>query len=248
MRRMLVSFTVLVGCAVSSAGADPVSPPVCGESRYYILLFGGQADWRPQTAHTWATFVRATRHPSGITLIDNFTISWLPEKLPVRPFKLRPAPGRNYGLHETLDVMWGYRPTLSLWGPWEISHEWYCQAVEHKAFLDSGAVRFRTLDRGNRRDDLSHCVHAVTKTDPILNAQASPITWYGELVTRRVANAMVDSGMIAQPHATHDWLIAALGLEPYPLTRRRYGEPIIKYFRGPVVSPIASVLGGSNGP
>ncbi len=244
MRRMLVSFAILVGCAVSSAGADPVNPPVCGESRYYVLLFGGQGDLRPQTAHTWATFVQATRHPSGITLVDSFTISWLPVEMPVRPLRLRPQPGRNYGLYETLDIMTGYRPRLSLWGPWEISREWYCQAAAHKAYLDGGAVRFRTLDQSLLGDELSHCVHAVTNTDALLHERASPITWYGELVTRRVANAMVEVGLIREPCVTHDWVLSALAIDHYPLTRRRYGEPVFRYFRGPVVGPIASALGG----
>jgi hypothetical protein len=201
---MLVSLAVLVGCAVSVRSADPVALPACGDTRYYVLLFGGQADWRPQTAHTWATFVRTTRHPTGITLVDGFTISWLPEQLPVRPLRLRPEPGRNYGLHETLDNMCGGRPHLSLWGPWEVTPEWYRQAADYKAYLDSGAVRYRVLVR--------------------LYRQANPILWFGELVTRRVANAMADSNLLVNPHVTHDWLIPALGIERYPLTQRRLDE------------------------
>lgn len=240
MRRMLISLAVLVGYVVSTLGAGPVTPPECGDSRYYVLLFGGQADRRPNTAHTWAAFVRTTRHPNGIMVVESFTISWLPEKLPVRPLQLQPVPGRNYGLHETLDNMCAGHPHLSLWGPWEITPKWYCEAAEHKAVLDSGAVRYRVLVRGDGRDDVAHCVHAITKTDPILAARASPILWFGELVTRRVATAMTESGILIDPQVTHDWLIPALGIEQYPLTRRCVGKSESRFFRGPV----ASALGG----
>jgi hypothetical protein len=204
-----------------------VSPVVDGP-KYYVLLFGGQADrWRPQTAHTWATFVRADPGPT----LSTFTISWLPCQMPVKPYKLRPQAGRNYGLHETLDLMTTGRQDLGLWGPWEIRPEWFAQAARYKAALDSGAVRYLTLDRGDRWPDVNHCVHAVTRTDPGLHEQAKPITFYGELVTRRVANAMNRVGLLVDPCVTHDWLLPQLDVARYPLVRRTVDEPVLRFLR-----------------
>ena len=219
-----------------SSSASPPAP----KCKYYVLLFGGQAERnRPQTAHTWATFVKATPYSvGGGSIEDSFTISWLPVRMPVRPFRFRPESGRNYGLKETLDQYEGGRSDLGLWGPFEIRAEWYESAASHKRSLDSGAIGFATFDRGGiyspdgvRRPEISHCVHAVTRSWEPLRRATSPVNWYGELITRRVANALADVGLLINPFATHDWLLRELGVEQYPFVRRRLGESALKLFR-----------------
>ena len=214
--------------ALSVALTVAVAPGDPAPARCYVVLLGGQAGrFRPQTAHTFATFVRAAPGQP----LDPFTISWLPDDMTVRPFRLRPEPGRNFTLIETLDKLNTPRGELSMWGPFKIPETWFADARRYKATLDSGAIRFRTFDRGDRRPDLNHCVHAITYTDPALKAAAAPVTWYGELVTRKVAGAMATSGVVPEPFVTHDWLIPALGLDRYPLTRRTVGEPVLKFLR-----------------
>ena len=231
--RSLLLAALLTAPAVARAEAP-------SEAKYYILLFGGQAEpLRPQTAHTWATFVKALPNPAGGGIIlDSFTISWLPVRLPVRPFKLRTSAGRNYGLTETLDLFDKGRSDLGLWGPFEIREEWYRSAAEHKRFLDGGTVRFATLDRGPflpfspvRHPDISHCVHAVTRTWEPLRRATNPVIWYGELITRKVAESASEVRLLVNPCATHDWLIPALGVDRYPLVRRRLGEPRLALLR-----------------
>jgi hypothetical protein len=214
--------------AASLAANSPCVP------KTYVILFGGQAEkFRPHTAHTWATFVRGT--PASF---ETFTISWLPVDLPVRPLRLFPAPGRNYGLHETMRLFNTGKQELSVWGPYQICPTWYDEAFAHSQRLESGTVQHITLDRGPlrprgpvRRPDLSHCVHAVTRTNDALRQSSSPILGYGEFITRKVAERMDAVGLLIQPTQTHDWLLSALDLERYPIVRRRIGEPLLKFLR-----------------
>lgn len=213
----------------ASIGTNDPGIPKC-----YVILYGGESiNYRPRTAHTWATFVRGT--PESF---ETFTISWLPMELPVRPGRLVPVAGRNYGLHETMDLFHTGKQELSVWGPYQISPSWYDEAFAYKQRLESGTVKHITLDRGPllprgpvRRPDLSHCVHAVTRTNEALRQSSSPILGYGELITRRVAERMDAVGLLIEPTQTHDWLFPALDLERYPLIRRRIGEPILNILR-----------------
>ncbi len=226
----MLGLTTLVLCSLT------LSPAPCAlcEDRCYLVLFGGQAGKvRPRTAHTWATFVKG--NPQRV---ESFTISWLPVRLPVRPCRLFPEPGRNYGLHETLDLFNTGRQEIGMWGPYEIQPSWCEQARAHKQLLDSGAVKFQTMDRGPlrpggpvRRPDISHCVHAVTRTNNALRESTSPVFSYGEYITRKVADQMNEEGLLVHPEQTHDWLITALDLERYHLTRRRVGEPVLRVLR-----------------
>jgi hypothetical protein len=206
-------FVSLIALSLCGAPAEP---------HCYVLLFGGQASkGRPNTAHTWATFA-CCRNGA----LDSFTISWLPCEMPVRPFALA-KPGRNYGLHETLQLYLTGRSDLDLWGPWEISPRLFDDAAAHKSLLDSGAVRFKTFDGGPYvlrrpiwRTDVSHCVHAVTRCNEELRICSNPIDWYGALITRRVARSFEECGMLVNGNQTHDWLLDALDLRGYPLVRR----------------------------
>src|SRR5262249_38048327 len=143
---------------------------------------------------------------------------------------LRPEPGRNYGLCETLDLFETGRSTLTVWGPYEIRECWYRQAEAHKAYLDSGAVRYKVLDgsmvgtaAGPRHPEISHCVPAVTRTDEGLRRAASPVVSYGEHVTAKVAVAANDVGLLVCPGTTHDWLFSALSIDKYHFGRRQVG-------------------------
>lgn len=210
---------------------EPPPSPTADPSRYYILLFGGQGDrFRPRTAHTWSTYVRATTHEDGTVHLDSFTISWLPATLKVRPSHLRPEPGINLTLHETLDHMTTGRHDISLWGPYETDANHYWEAARYKQVLDSGAIRYRVLDGRESRTDVCHCVHAVVRVSMAWDKATDPIVWYGRLITKRVANAM-NKTHIADTGRSHCWLIQALGIDRYTFTRRTLGAPLLGSLR-----------------
>jgi len=230
-RRLILAIVLLAGLSAKPLrAAEPC--------RYYVLLFGGQAEkYRPRTAHTWATFVKAGPQNAGPVALEAFTISWLPVQLPVVPLKLIPEPGRNYGLTETLDLFNTGKQDVSMWGPFEIREDWYAGALKHKQFLDT-SVQFLTLDRGPmvpygrvRHPEISHCVHAIIRTNEALRDSCCPVLWYGEFITRKVAAQMNRNGLLVEPRRTHDWLLAPLGVDGHPVIRRAIDEPILKFLR-----------------
>jgi hypothetical protein len=119
------------------------------EERYYIILFGSQSTPRlARFTHTWATFVK-TRGEGGdaskYQISEIFTISWMPADLKVRALRLRPQEGVNLDLESTLSHSLE-RQRVSEWGPFEISPMIYNLALERKAELESGAVRYKAID------------------------------------------------------------------------------------------------------
>jgi hypothetical protein len=209
--------------------------PPAPSSHCYLMLFAGQAAvWQPKSAHTWATFVRSQNDGSNLDLV-HFTISWLPTELPVKPFGA-PTTGRNYGLHETIDLYHNAVEPVHFWGPFEIGSDWFDSAKQYKSSLDSGLVKYVVFDRGPwfhdapiRRPDLAHCVHAFTRTNGLLDSAAVPVYWYGTHITRRVANRLDDLGLITDPGYTHDWLIDAFDLRKYKFKRHDLNESAFRW-------------------
>ncbi|MBN9119130.1 MAG: hypothetical protein J0I06_08215 [Planctomycetes bacterium] len=213
--------------ALLSAPAAPVE----AGPRYYFILFGGQSiPFQPRTAHTWATFVKATPAADGTTILEPVTISWLPAELPVRPLKLRPVEGRNRSLEETFAIAARNNARVSMWGPFETDAGRYELAVRQVDALNSGAVRFRSLDSLGRNRSVQHCAHAVTFADPNLQRLRQPVIRVGEPGTSRLADKYVESGAFVGTE-THDWLLPALGLDRVAVVRREPGERVPRQWR-----------------
>jgi hypothetical protein len=193
-------------------------------ARYYFLLFAGESvPFRPRHAHTWATFVKATPAPGGVVL-EPVTISWLPVDGNVQPLRFQTVPGRNWGLDETVATKLATPGRVVLWGPFETDATRYGLAVAQAAALESGAVRYRAIDSFTTRPGVAHCVHAVTFADPVLRGRVQPVVRVGERGTHHLANLYAKTGAFADPAATHDWLIPALGMDRYPIERRDLGD------------------------
>jgi hypothetical protein len=226
---MRLRHTLLTVTAVAMLPAA-VSASTATQPRYYFILFGGQSvPFIPRTSHTWATYVKAT--PTvGSVVLDAVTISWLPVDGDVRVRNLRPVQGKNHTLDETLAVMMRHRTVMSIWGPYEIDGPRYELAVRQAELLESGRVRYRVIDSFRRNPLISHCVHAVTYADPVLNGAIQPVLRVGEPGTSHLAARFARCGAFVGLPQTHDWLIPALGLECYPLTRREPGEFIRRHW------------------
>ena len=120
---------------------------------------------------------------------------------------------------------------VSMWGPFEVTEERYRRACEQAARLESGAVRFRSLDSFGRNRDVVHCVHAVTFADPTVSRYRQPVLRVGEPGTSGLAELYLRDGAFVGGAVTHDWLIAALGLDRHPVVRRAPGESIPRVWR-----------------
>jgi hypothetical protein len=211
--------------------ASPPAPPAQPEPRYYFILFGGQSvPFKPNTAHTFATFVKATPAADGAVALESQTISWLPAEGPVQPLRLRSVQGKNWSLEETFAITAKNNARISMWGPFETDATRYDLAVAQAATLDSGTVRFRSLDSLGRNRSVVHCVHAITFADPNLQRLRQPVLKVGEPGTSKLAVKYADSGAFAGP-GTHDWLIPALGLDKVGVVRRELGEYVPRQWR-----------------
>lgn len=221
---------MLASLALTAALAAPAAEQPT--ARYYFILFGGQSvPYVPRTAHTFATFVKTTPTADGKLSVEQVTISWLPAEGPVQPLRLRSVPGKNYSLEETFAIAAKDNTRVSMWGPFETDATRYALAAVQACTLNSGAVRFRSLDSLGRNRSVQHCVHAVTFADPKLQRLRQPVlTGYGEPGTSKLVGKYHDSGAFVNTE-THDWLLPVLGLDKQPVVRRAAGEVIPRQWR-----------------
>jgi len=223
---------VLNGLVAALVLASALSDPPVASTRYFFILYGGQSmPFRPRTAHTWATFVKTAPDAAGVIHAESVTISWLPASGEVVPYRLRREPGKNFSLDETFALAAEQNGRISMWGPYEISAQRYGMAVTQVALLESGAVAYRAIDSLMNNPWVRHCVHAVTYADPDLNHLIQPVLQVGEPGTSRLAARYVRSCAFIGGPITHDWVLAAIGADQYPVIRRYPGERIRREWR-----------------
>lgn len=231
---MSVPIVFAAALLTTPVAAEPTCDPSARAARYYMLLFGGQSvPFQARTAHTWATWVKATPMVNGGVALEVVTISWLPADRggEVQPLRLRASVGRNWTLDETLAIMSRHHARVSVWGPYETDADRYRQAVEQARLLESGAVRFRTLDSFTRRRDVAHCVHAIAYADPVVQKYIQPVLRVGEPGTSRLADKYLRGGAFPGHTGTHEWVLTSLGLDAAGLVRREPGERIPRQWR-----------------
>lgn len=223
---------MLASLVLAAAVGSPTDPPTAGPPRYYFTLFGGQSvPFKPRTAHTWATFAKATPTADGAVAVEVFTISWLPVSGEVHPWRLRPTEGKNFTLQETFDLGAPLNTQVSRWGPYEIDTDRYERAAAQARLLESGAVQFRTLDNLGFNHSVLHCVHAVTYADPVLRRRIQPVLQVGEPGTSRLAAKYLRTGAFIGGAVTHEWLVPFIGADTYPVIRREPGEHVARRWR-----------------
>ena len=63
--------------------------------------------------------------------------------------------------------------------------------------------------------------------DPYYDRRRYPQYMYGEAAARNIVRHLQDRPTLIDPKRTHDWLFPALGLDRYPIVRRKYeGESV----------------------
>lgn len=214
-------FTGIVAAALLST---PAPAPVAEAPRYFFILYAGQSvPFRARTAHTWATGVKTV----GGVVVETITVSWLPADGNVQPLRIRPVEGKNWSLEDTLAIMARNHCNISVWGPYEVEASRWEKAQEHRKYLESGEVRYRAIDSFNLNKEIVNCVHAVTYAHPVLDRRIQPVIRVGEPGTSRLAAMYLRAGSWPGYPETHDWILAALGVDQYPnLTQRAPGERI----------------------
>ena len=234
--RLRALFLVL---AVSVLGAERAR---AGED-YYLLMFGSQTvPSNPNYSHSYATFVRVSWPgdgpcPPGGGVLEVHTISWLPCNMKVRVGALLPEPGKNFDLDTTIRWCLCNDMRVSMWGPYRICPELYSWALDRKAELESGQVRYKANDMGRRSDRVSNCIHALSTVVEGPRLRVLSPGW-GEPASYFILQEF--EPWVVQPGCTHYWVSSALGLDQYPIIYRDYTSPRSGAFQG----PIRRLLGG----
>jgi hypothetical protein len=222
--------------AAQLTGDDLAQLPQPQGERYFVIFFGSQDPLRhPQYTHTWAALVRVPACEVGQCgtrvagcydpALDVQTISWLPTKGSIDPRNYTVEPGRNYELHETLKLVYGTKQSVAVWGPYEVWHGFAYRFLMQKQFLDTGAVGYQCVDVRGEAAKLGNgcdCIHAVTDMDPIYPRWRYPLAVYGKPATANLVRRFMHSPIWIEPKETHDWLLPRLGLDAYPLEKRKY--------------------------
>jgi len=189
---------------------------------YYVIVFGAESKpERPKYSHSWATFVHVCGDacgPPSPGQMEWFTISWLPCKVELTPHTPLAEPGRNFDLPTTFDVVLSQCEYVTAFGPYEIDCRLYSRALEHFHQLESGRVRYKTLDwiRDPRR--VSNCIHALTVFIPFHLRVHVGRTNFGSVASWAVTRSY-DRYIICK-HEVHCRVADALGLRAYPIKWR----------------------------
>jgi hypothetical protein len=195
--------------------------PVRGNEWYFVLVFSSQSTPKlPRYTHTFATVVKVTadgRDPSQ-GAIESVTISWLPATLQLKALSLKPEPGVNLNLYETLHTAMSQGQRVTRWGPYQTDSALYEAALSQAARLAHGELGYRALDPLRQGAEYTDCIHSVLDLDPRLRRTYRPEFWLcGDEASARVVRDLIALGRIPWPGVTHDWLNARLGLDAYPI-------------------------------
>lgn len=209
--------------------AEPVPP----NERYYLMVFGSQTTPKvPRFVHSWATVVKVTDHPNGPPTIEEHTISWMPASLHIRPWTIWVREGNNLDLHFTIKEMLRHKERVSMWGPYETWHGIYRRFLVQKEFMESGQVGYQCIDtigEAPRDGKGCDCIHAISDMDPMFDRRRYALTYFGEAASANIVRQIRARPILIHPDQTHDWLIEALGLNCYPIVRRRECNPAIEF-------------------
>ena len=195
------------------------------QDKFYAVVFGVQ-DGRNRfnEAHTFATFAQVRPKAADIEVVDQATISWLPRAGIVR-LRYGPEPGTNHPLKKSLEDV-GPGHVIAQWGPFETKEELFHRAKRQAQFLNRGGVGYKAVDFFRRPWGVAiNCEHAVL--DVVRNPGQRIIrtgTAHGHYGSSLVAEHL--KGWMIEPHVTHDWLNASLGLDRYAIAKRDWGSGV----------------------
>jgi hypothetical protein len=210
------------------------SRKAAAEERYFALFFAHQTDrYQPEQAHTYVHYIKAFMQPDGFPVVlERSTISWLPCNADVRLYALKPEPGKNFSLDETLAL--GLGKHILAWGPYEMTPYAYGLAMAKIAQLQSGRVLYRATDVTLGFNERSaNCIHAAAEIDPDSPRIGQYNVKFGDRATRQVIRAYVQRGFLCNPCVPREDVWSQLGLDGYPIDRRNDWQPngIVKVLR-----------------
>ena len=230
-RKLAIAALVALALA-GGAGSGQAS------EAYFMIVFSVQKQSinRVCYSHSFATFIRACGEGDRLECyrLETYTISWVPRTLDVHVYHLLPEPGTNLDLPNSLKLAYDRGLAVSMWGPYQIDKDLFDRALEQKARLESGAVRYKAIDTGYPTERVSNCIHAISDLSrPEGRLRIGTPTW-GESASYFITLSL--GAWIIQPHEIHEWLVPALGLAGQPIIRRDIDtnptrRPVLRVFQ-----------------
>jgi len=210
---LLLLATILCGLAPESAQA---------ETFYFMTVFGSQH--QPplgDRVHSFATFVKATGTGDDWNQyrLEVHTISWLPETMDIKIWRMTPEPGENFGLFKTLDWALSDGAAVQKWGPYQISCDTYRRALHRIGILNADLITYQAIDP-LFRTEISNCIHAISGIDPYDARARYPLIRVGFSASRHIVDVFASHGMILDSQANHCWLDRRMGLHRYEIETR----------------------------
>jgi len=205
MRIRILSFVIAIAAAIS--------PNAYADDQYYMIVLTSQAEPNlPKLSHTFAVFAKASGEGKDFQKykLETHTISWLPRSLSITPLRVRPEPGHNLNLLESLKYAESINARVSYWGPFPIKKNAYYLALKQIEVLNSGKVGYIVLDRRFRGNGATNCIHAVSDLDteqPLLETGKA----YGEEASRMVLQHL--QRWIVPSEIDHSWVLERLNLK-----------------------------------
>ncbi len=201
-------------------------PTARAEESYFVLIFSWQrGSTQLRCTHTFATFVRVCDGPSPADppVLEAHTISWLPERMTLHPWRMLPQRGHNFDLDTSLRFAMGHNDRVCLWGPFQVRMELYDLAQKQVERLERGNLHYKVIDAGYAVSSVSNCVHAVLDLIPPQGRIRFWTPGWGEGASKTVAGRL--KPWMIDPCTIHPWIADCLGLDRYPITRRALLEP-----------------------
>ena len=184
------------------------------EERYYVSVFASQGEPNlPRFAHTFAVFIKADGQgafPKDYKM-ESHCISWLPASLQVQPLRLKPEPGKNLTLRETLKWAKDHKGRVTMWGPFPIKKELFERGVKRAQQLQAGDLEYVAIDKTFRAKGAINCIRAVadlTDGGPSLDTG----TAYGDAASMLVVKHL--SRWFLRPNGATDWIYECLEIDP----------------------------------
>lgn len=205
--RLFAVLAVLVG--VGSLRADD----------YMIVFSAEKVPYRPTGAHTFAALVQIEPGPDGnLTVVACDSLSWLPASGKIRGLALKPEPGRNVPLNETLDDAVVERRQICVWGPYLVKPE-LAEMFRARVTRVESSFRYKAASFLSPLD-VCDCTRSIEE-------MVGPRRYIGVYGYGAAASSVVVqrcSPWFVKPDCTHPDVIQLLGLDSYPLVYRRYGD------------------------
>jgi len=202
---------------------------VQAETYYFMTVFGSECHPpRPQYAHSFATFVKATGQGRDYSEyhLEVHTISWLPETMDIKVWRMTPEPGDNYSLFTTLNWAVDVGADIRKYGPYQISCETYRRALHRISIMNQDLLRYQAVDPVVRTE-ISNCIHAISGIDPYDSRTRYPLIRIGQSASEHIAEVFIENGLILNPKANHQWLDYRMGLHCYEIETGDVEVPLI---------------------